>query len=122
MQIGKRTGNAEGYDPGDHSSLHAPGAQGLATPVAESGGGQVGALADGARPATEKGAIPGGLITTWVRNGLQVLTPEPLGNGQCDRLVSGVKPELGSLRQSPVIHQLREHTWERKPATNDPRL
>ena len=74
----------KGIIPGDLESIHARDAQGSATPVAESGGGQVGALAGGVRPAKEKGAISGGLINSSVRNGSQVLTPERLGNGQCD--------------------------------------
>ena len=74
----------KGSIPGKHSSLHAPDAQGSATHAGGSyaGVGQVGALADGATPATQKGIIPGGLITPCVRNGSQVLDPEPLGNGQ----------------------------------------
>ena len=113
-------GMEKGILPGDLESLHAPDAQGSATPVAESGGGQVGALTDGAGPATEKSINSGGLITPSVHNGPQVLTPEPLGNGQYDRLVSGVKPEPGSLRQPRVTHQLQTLTCVQDPAIDGP--
>ena len=112
----------KGSIPGEHSSLHAPDAQGWATHAGASSGGvgPVSALTDGARPATQKGIIPGGLITPCVRNGSRVLDPEPLGNGQCDKVVLEVKPEPGSLRQPLVILQLQTLTCTQIPATDVP--
>ena len=101
----------KGSIPGEHSSRHSRKCRRVQSPRGSAthasgpsaGVGQVGALTDGARPATQKGIIPGGLITPCVCNCSRLLDPEPLGNGQCGKVVPKSSPSLGSFRQPPVI-------------------
>ena len=75
----------------------APGAQGSATHVGGSsaGVGQVGVLADGARPATQKGIIPGGLITPCVRTAHECWTRSHWAMGNATKWYSKSSPSLG---------------------------